>query len=206
MIRSIVFDMGQVLIRFDRETFIRRLDVSEEDAKLLLREVFLSLEWVRMDWGSLTDEEAARSICKRMPQRLHEAVWQLVTRWDQPLLPMEGMEELIRDLKNAGYGIYLLSNASVRQHEYWPRIPCASLFDGTLISCDVGSIKPEKAIYQAFLEKFHLEPQECFFVDDSAVNVEGGCRLGMKGAVFHGDAEELRQKLVLEGILIGGLS
>ena len=58
MIRSIVFDMGNVLIRFDREYFIDRLGVSPEDKSLLMREVFQSLEWARMDRGSMTDEEA----------------------------------------------------------------------------------------------------------------------------------------------------
>lgn len=204
MIRNIVFDMGQVLIRFDRDYFISCLGVEGDDARLLLREVFLSLEWSRMDWGSLTDKEAAQSVCARLPERLHEAARRLVTMWDRPILPVEGMYHLIEELKNAGYGIYLLSNASVRQHEYWPRVPCAKFFDGTLISCDVGCIKPERAIYEAFLGKFGLKAEECLFVDDMSMNVEGGCRCGMRGIVFHGDAEELRQKLLKEGIQLAG--
>lgn len=204
MIRNIVFDMGQVLIRFDRDYFIRCLGVEGDDAQLLLREVFLSLEWSRMDWGSLTDEEAAQSVCARLPERLHEAARKLVTMWDRPILPVEGMYHLIEELKAAGYGIYLLSNASVRQHEYWPRVPCAKFFDGTLISCDVGCIKPERAIYEAFFEKFGLKAEECLFVDDMSMNVEGGCRCGMRGIVFHGDAKELRQKLKKEGIRLVG--
>lgn len=202
MIRNIVFDMGQVLILFDRAFFIRRLGVEEEDAELLLREVFLSREWAQMDWGTIDDEQASVSVCRRLPERLHDAARKLVTMWDRPILPIEGIYELIEELKNAGYGIYLLSNASVRQHDYWPRIPCAKFFDGTLISCDVGSIKPERAIYEAFLKKFGLQAEECFFVDDQAANVEGGCRCGMQGAVFHGDAAELRRKLRQAGVSV----
>lgn len=202
MIRNIVFDMGQVLIRFDRDFFIRRLGIEGDDAKLLLREVFLSLEWAQMDWGSVTDEEAAASICRRLPERLHDAAGKLVTMWDRPILPVEGIYELVGELKGAGYGIYLLSNASVRQHDYWPGIPCAKFFDGTLISCDVGSIKPERAIYEAFLEKFGLRAEECFFVDDLPANVEGGRRCGMQGAVFHGDTAELREKMRQAGIRV----
>ena len=51
MIRNILFDMGNVLIYFDRNLFMDRLGVSEEDKKLLMREVFLSVEWVCMDRG-----------------------------------------------------------------------------------------------------------------------------------------------------------
>ena len=150
MIRNIVFDMGQVLIRFDRDFFIRRLGVEGDDAKLLLREVFLSLEWAQMDWGSISDEQAAVSVCARLPERLHDAAEKLVTMWDRPILPIEGMYELVEQLKAAGYGIYLLSNASVRQQDYWPRIPCSRFFDGTLVSWEVGSVKPEREIYLAF--------------------------------------------------------
>lgn len=192
--------MGQVIIRFDRDLFIRRLGIEGEDAQRLMREVFLSLEWAQMDWGSITDEQAAASVCRRLPERLHDAARKLVTMWDRPILPIDGMEELIGQLKAAGYGVYLLSNASVRQHDYWPRVPCAKLFDGTLISCDVGSIKPERAIYEAFLRKFDLRAEECFFVDDLAANVEGARRCGMRGAVFHGDAAELRGKLRQAGV------
>lgn len=199
-IRHIVFDMGQVLIHFDHSMFIRRLGIEGGDAELLLREVFLSLEWAQMDWGALTDAEAVRAICARLPERLHGAAEKLVTEWDRPILPMEGMYELVEALKAAGYGIYLLSNAGFRQHKYWSRIPCQRFFDGTLISCDVGFVKPERGIYEAFLAKFGLRAEECLFVDDAPANVEGARRCGMRGIVFHEDAAELRERLSAAGV------
>ena len=45
MIKNILFDMGNVLIRFDRNLFLDRLDLSREDKKILYREVFASVEW-----------------------------------------------------------------------------------------------------------------------------------------------------------------
>lgn len=118
MIRNVVFDMGQVLIRFDGRYFIRRQGIPEADQELVWNQVFRSLEWMQMDRGSKTEEEAVAAILPRIPQRLHEAVRLLVTRWDDPLIPIPGMFELIQELKENGYGIYLLSNASRRQHEY----------------------------------------------------------------------------------------
>lgn len=200
MIRNILFDMGNVLIYFDRNLFMDRLGVAEEDKKLLMREVFLSVEWVRMDRGSMREADAVESCCKRLPQRLHEAAEKLIAMWDRPILPIPGMYELIRELKEKGYGIYLLSNASYRQHEYWPRIECSKFFDGTLISADEGVIKPQPEIYRLILERFSLKAEECFFIDDVPANIEGALYCGIPGAVFYNDVEYLRKNLREAGV------
>lgn len=200
MIRNIVFDMGQVLLRFDRDYFITRLGIEGEDKELLKREVFLSLEWARMDRGSLTDEEAALSVCRRLPERLHDAARKLVQMWDRPILPIPGMYELIEELKGKGYGIYLLSNASYRQHDYWPRVEASKFFDGTLISADEKVVKPQPEIYRLLLERFDLKAEECFFIDDVPANIEGAFFCGIPGAVFHGDAVLLRRDLRAAGV------
>lgn len=194
--------MGNVIIRFDPELFMLRLGLGEEDRKLLRREVFLSLEWSRMDRGSLTDEEAAELICRRVPERLHDAVKKLVGMWDRPILPVEGIYELIEELKGMGYGMYLLSNASLRQHDYWPRVPASKFFDGTLISADVGLVKPQPEIYRLLCERFSLIPEECVFIDDSTPNAEGAYFCGINALVFHGDADEIRLKLNELGVKV----
>ena len=202
MIRNILFDMGNVLIRFDRDYFIDRLGVAQEDKPLLMREVFQSVEWVQMDRGSIVEEQAVEQICKRLPERLHDAVEKLVAMWDRPILPIEGMYELVEELKNAGYGIYLLSNASLRQHEYWPRIPASVFFDGTIISADEQVMKPGAEYYLRALNRFGLKAQECFFVDDVPANVEGALFCGISGAIFRGDAKLLRQQMRENGIAV----
>ena len=134
MIRNIVFDMGNVMIYFNKNLFLDRAGVTGEDRRLLERIVFDSLEWARLDRGSLLEPEAERLMCSRLPERLHGYVREFVYDWDKPLYPVRGMAPLVRELKEKGYGIYLLSNAASRQHEYWPRIPASRFFDGTLIS------------------------------------------------------------------------
>ncbi len=200
MIRNIVFDMGNVLVRFDPDLFLERIGAAEEDRPLFKREVFKSLEWAQMDRGSLTDEEAVPLMCRRLPARLHAAAEDLVCRWDLPILEIEGSFELVRELKELGYRIYLLSNASLRQHEYWPRVRASRYFDGTFISADVKLIKPQPEIFQLFLETFALKPEECFFIDDSNYNIEGALNSGMSGAIFHGDVGQIRAKLREAGV------
>ena len=200
MIRNILFDMGNVLIYFDREVFMDRLGVSEEDKKLLMRQVFLSVEWVRMDRGSMVEADAVASCCTRLPERLHETAEKLIAMWDRPILPIPGMYELIEELKGKGYGIYLLSNASLRQHEYWPRIEASRFFVGTLISADEGVIKPQPEIYRLILERFNLKAEECFFIDDVPANIEGALCCGIPGAVFYNDVAYLRRNLREAGV------
>ena len=202
MIRNIIFDMGNVLLRFDRQVFLDRLEISEEDKQLLLQEVFLSPEWVEMDRGTLREETAEPIMCSRLPSHLHGAVHQLASCWDQPILPMEGMQELVQDLKAAGYGIWLLSNASVRQREYWPRVPGSELFDGTLISAEEGVMKPAPEIYRLCLDRFGLKAEECFFIDDVPANIAGAREVGISGTVFYADAIRLREELRQAGVRI----
>ena len=201
MIRHIVFDMGNVIIRFDPSLFMDREGITDPaDRELILSELFQSVEWAQMDSGVLTEETAEPLILPRIPVRLRDNVHHLLFNWSDPQDMIPGMEILVRRLKNAGYGIWLLSNASKMQHRYWPKIPASTLFDGTLISCDVGYVKPMREIYQAFTDKFGLIPDECLFIDDSAANAAGAIACGWHGIAFHGSSEELREKLHEFGI------
>ena len=203
MIKNILFDMGQVLIRFDRDYFMTRLGVSEEDRPLLMREIFLSVEWVQMDRGTLCEAEAFCKIAPRLPERLHDAAKKLIEMWDRPILEIEGMYELVEELKTMGYGIYLLSNASIRQHEYWPKIPGWQFFDGKVISADEKIMKPHPDYYRIALERFGLKPEKCFFIDDVPANIEGALFCGISGAVFHKDVSLLRSQLRAAGVTVG---
>ena len=200
MIKHIVFDMGNVLVRFDPGLFMDRLGVEAADRTLLTREVFKSLEWAQMDRGTLTDEEGCALMCRRLPEHLHETARQLVLAWDRPILEIEGSFDLVRELKELGYGIWLLSNASLRQHEYWPRVPASRYFDGTLISADVKLIKPQPEFYRLLFETFSLRPEECFFIDDNNYNIEGALNSGMRGAIYHGDMGGIRARLREAGV------
>ena len=202
MIRNIVFDMGQVLIRWVPDLLVEHLELPEEDRALLKARVFGTVQWVQLDRGTITEEEASAAVRKTLPERLHGAADTLIFDWwKRPLVPMPGMEELIRELKGKGYGIYLLSNASIRLRSYFGRIPGSDCFDGLLVSAEEKHIKPEREIFETLYARFGLKPEECFFVDDSPANVEGALRTGMAGAVFRGDTRELREEMTARGIL-----
>ena len=75
MIRNIVFDMGNVMIRFDPGYFITREGITDPaDRKLVMNELFRSVEWAQMDSGVLTEETAEPLVLSRVPDRLKEHV------------------------------------------------------------------------------------------------------------------------------------
>lgn len=201
MIRNIIFDMGQVLIRWTPTQIASLLELPAKDVQLVERELLRSVEWILLDRGTITEADAVESVCARLPEHLHDGVRQLVTGWwNWPLVPVDGMAQLVRELKSMGYGIYLLSNASSRLHEFFNRIPGAECFDGKLVSADHGLLKPQSEIYWTLYAQFALNPAECVFVDDLPSNVDGAMLTGMTGLVFHGDVSRLRRELRALGV------
>lgn len=201
MIRNIIFDMGEVLIYFRPESFLDRYEISWEDKDLLYREVFRGMEWPLLDWGALNDAEALERIRPRIPERLHGIAGELVSMWDRPIEPIPGMAELVKGLKEAGYGIYLLSNASLRHPEYWDRVPGSEYFDGLMVSAFEKLVKPDPAIYQAMMDRFGLDVSECVFIDDAPVNIAGAYLAGLDGIIFRG-VEDLKDRLAERGISV----
>lgn len=200
MIRNIIFDMGGVLVHYEPPHFVDLLGVSAEDKALLLREVFNTVAWTRMDHGTIGEGEAAAAMKAGLPPRLHGEVDRLMEWWELELRPMEGMEDLLAELKTLGYRLYLLSNATVRQPEYFDRVPASRYLDGRMVSAFCKLLKPQHEIFEAMLREFGLEAGECFFVDDSAANVEGAYCAGIAGAVFDGDVSRLRRELNAAGV------
>lgn len=192
--------MGGVLIEWRPDKLIARLGLEGEDAALLMREIFREQEWVGLDRGRLHEEQALAIYRARLPERLHEAAVRCVYWWRDPLWPIPGMRELIRELKELGYGIWLLSNATSALHGYFSRIPGSEYFDGMLVSADHLLLKPQHEIYEKLYETFSLDPAACFFIDDYPGNLDGSIMTGMNGAVFDGDVARLRRKLRAAGV------
>ena len=135
-----------------------------------------------------------------LPERLHDATRGLIEKWDDPIVPVEGMLELLQALKAKGYRLYLLSNAATRQPIYWARAEASKLMDGALISAEVKLLKPDPQIYRTFLRKFALRPEECVFIDDTPINVEGALYENMAGIVFNMDVAALAESLHALGV------
>ena len=196
MIRNFVFDMGKVIIRFDPEAFMDRSCISdEEDRKMIREKIYGSDLWIQMDMGYLDEKKMCEIVKPLFPEHLQDYLPDLIAGWCDPIETIDGMDELVFDLKRQGYGIYLLSNASVMQREYWPNVACSSAFDGVVVSAFEHVMKPEEDFYRILLDRYDLKAEECVFIDDRKNNVEAAEKLGMTGVVFDGDALKLKETI-----------
>lgn len=190
MIKNIVFDMGGVLMDFDGRKQAAAF-CPEGDQELFYREVFGSEEWKLLDEGMITYEAAEESILTRLPLEMAAMCREALAHWQDFMQPLPEMNELAVDLKKAGYRLYLCSNASLRFHSYRDRIPALKEFDGVLLSAEEKCLKPAAKIFHRLYQKFALDPQECFFIDDVEANIAGAKETGMDGIVFSPDKAEV---------------
>nr|MDE5561137.1 HAD family phosphatase [Bacteroidaceae bacterium] len=97
---------------------------------------------------------------------------------------MEGMRDLLLQLKKEGFMLYGITNWSSKVYHIMEQYPIFQLLDGWVISSEEKLLKPEPEIYLCLCERFGLKPSECLFTDDKTENVEGARRVGMSGIVF----------------------
>ncbi len=201
MIKNIIFDMGQVIVKYDPAFFIERIGINDvEDKEKLLREIYHSIEWSMIDHGLLDENDAYKIIENRLPDYLKEYAYPLVCEWYKPLIPIQGAYNLVRELKEKGYHLFLLTNACKSHPDYWQNCEVASLFEDTLVSSLVLLLKPQAEIYHLALNKFNIKADETLFIDDNMTNCEMAVYCGLHSMVFHGDYQEIREKMNNLGI------
>jgi FMN phosphatase YigB (HAD superfamily) len=105
----------------------------------------------------------------------------------------------LRKAKEHGLKTALLSNAD----GWWqPPAAFAGLFDAAILSGEVGLAKPEIEIYLLTAAKLDLEPRECVFVDDLAINVRGAAQAGMVGVHHRSTRSTLEELEILLAIAL----
>lgn len=197
MIKNIIFDMGKVLMNYDAYRCCEQFLDDPADREMIANYLFASGEWILLDMGVISEEFGMTRIKQRLPLRLHKAADLCMEHWHEYCMwPIEGMAELIKDLKQTGYSIYLCSNASLRMLDNQKLIAGIEYFDGVLFSAEVRCMKPQKEMYEHLFSRFHLNPAECFFIDDLIINIEGAKACGMDGHwFFDKDVERLKNVL-----------
>ena len=183
---NFIFDFGNVLVDFKTVVYLTGLFPDRSLVEKMYNIVFKSLEWLKMDQGLLTHNEAKEILCAREPDYQLE-IFRTIDNANDIVSRMNETIELLPKLKASGHRLYYLSNMHVEirdylleNHEY------IDMFDGGVFSCDINLIKPSPEIYRYIINKYDLIPGECVFFDDVEENVSAAEKEGMKGVLFTG--------------------
>ncbi len=195
MIKNVVLDMGNVLLDFRPEYVMDQFCSSEEEKDVIRRELFEGPEWPLGDRGDIKDKDRFDLVKVRVPEKYHEALKNCALHWDICMDPLEGAKEFCEKVKEKGYKIFVLSNASDLFYVYFPKFLPLVFFDGVFVSSDYLMLKPDVEIYKTFLDKYGLKGEECLFIDDRQDNIEGAGKAGLNTFRFEGDYEKVLDQL-----------
>lgn len=197
VIKNIVCDMGNVLLRYDPQAPLDAFCSSEAEKELIRRELFEGPEWAQGDEGLIRDEDRFGLVRERVPEEHWPALEQCCRRWFLFMDPMPGAREFCAACKSRGYGLYILSNASNAFYWYFPDFLPLDYFDGIVVSADVRLLKPDRRIYEHLLACYGLKGEECLFLDDLLPNVEGARAAGLNAFHFQGDFQRVKREYKL---------
>lgn len=200
-IKFIYFDLGNVILNFDHELGCQNIaKLCGMDAEKVRKLVFESELQHRYESGDLSTAEFYEEFCKQSGTRpnLGELCYaaSAIFKLNVPVV------SVVTQLKLAGHRMGILSNTCEAHWQYATQKPFGLLnhfFEVIVLSYEIGSMKPEKKIYDAAIEMSGVEAGEIFFMDDRPENVEAACEAGMDAVVFE-NGEQLFNELRLRNV------
>lgn len=205
MIRTFLFDLGNVLVHFSAEQMWRQIgavcNCPDERVRELLFESGLLAELER---GRISEQDAYRRFTDSLDtdadlDRLRLAVCDIFSL-NAPMMPV------LDALKSQGHRLILFSNTSLA-HFRWieQQFDVLQRFDDCITSYEVGAAKPEPAMFETALERIQCIPADCFYADDIQENIDAGRRHGLQAELYR-DTETLLRQLEQHGIQATGVS
>jgi 2-haloacid dehalogenase len=193
-IRSIIFDFGGVLIRWDPHIlFAKYFSDNSKAIDNFLDEINFHTWNLEQDKG-YPFEKAVKELISQFPQ-YENLIKAYDYEWEESIIGLipETVEILLR-LKSNGKHLYGLTNWSsekfsiVRQ-----KYTIFEVFEDIVVSGEVRLIKPDPAIFNYFLQKHNYLPVDCLLVDDSKQNIDSARMLGFKTIHFQSPGQLKRQ-------------
>lgn len=201
MTKSVIFDLGAVLIQWDAAlAFADNFDTRDQ-AEDWMRQIGFD-GWNRQQDGGRSFADglaAAREQHGALADPLdgYLAAFHLTIE-----KPVPGSWDIVDALLARDVPLYAITNWAAETWpaavETYPRL--TQVFRDIVVSGQAGLLKPDAAIYRLLLDRNGLQPQDCIFIDDSASNVEGARALGIDAILFT-DAEALGHALAARGLL-----
>jgi len=186
MIRSVIFDIGMVLVNFCWQDMLKELGFEGETFEKVADATMRNPLWQDFDRGTWPTDELIRRFVSNAPEYKNEieTVFQnmdkIVTLYDYSM-------DWIRQLKADGYRVYILSNIPERVHldNLEDKLRFLKEVDGAVLSYQEKLLKPERRIYEVLCERYGITPEQAVFFDDKLENVEAAREFGLNAIQFH---------------------
>ncbi len=187
MIKTVIFDIGNVLMDFQWMEYMHSLYGEDESKISIINDAIWGKGyWQAMDRGEISGDEIIRKVIEVAPiyekelRKTLEGAGKAMHKFDYAI-------PWIKELKDMGKQVLYLSNYSeFAMDANRGVLDFLPYMDGGIFSCYVKMAKPDHAIYHALCEKYSLEPSECVFTDDMPENIEAAKECGFEGVLFEG--------------------
>ncbi len=201
MIKNLIFDCSDTLLRFGGLNWLREVTGNEDRAMHIHRTMFLLPEWPIYDKGGLDAETVKEKLRAALDGGDRELGLQYFDEWYRKHTVIEGIPELLNELKEKGYRLYVLSDYPECFEYVWESFAeFFKIFDGRGVSYELHARKREKKAFPLMLERYGLKAEESYFVDDLYLNTDAAVECGL-GAHLFTTTENLRKELEELGIL-----
>jgi putative hydrolase of the HAD superfamily len=183
-IHNIVFDIGNVVVRWNPALIAERTFGAERGTADYAIELFGAPIWRAINLGHLSETEAKLAYGRDHGLSAEEAdVLFFHVKDSQELVP--GTTDLIARLASRNYRLFALTDnvheivAHLKdRYDFWDH------FEGAAVSAELGVLKPSAEIYRHLLDTYGLVAEETLFLDDMPANAQGARDVGMHGLVF----------------------
>lgn len=201
MIKTVIFDIGKVLVDFCFDEFIARYGYPKDILDRIRKATLDGGFWKELDRGVLSYEEVLEKFISLDPE-LEPQIRKLFADTTGIVLKREYAIPLIKKLRAEGYQVLALSNFPEKVYlENKEPMNFLEEMDGHILSYRDKVIKPDAAIYELLRSRYGFEPQECVFIDDLQENLDAADKLSWNTICFR-SYEQMLEELRALGVRI----
>jgi glucose-1-phosphatase len=184
-IEALLFDLGKVLVDFDFDLGMKRFAARTSLSPDQFKSIILEQNWVRQyEHGQISSADYHRYLLDH--GKLDMTIDEFHDAWSSVFLPDPIVPEQLLATLKARYPLILVSNTNESHAEFINRnYNVLDYFDHKIFSHEVGSMKPDRRIYDAAIKVSGKSPEALFFTDDRPENIESAARLGIRAHQFH---------------------
>lgn len=188
MIRNILFDIGNVIVRFDFTRAIQKVAPLSDVPDVMQALAEIDADKIAYEDGKISRQKFLESVFRVLKFRGKDE--DFIEAWQGVFWANEPMHDLVRKL-HGNYPLYLLSNTNCMHVEGLIRdYDLFGLFTGAIYSHEAQASKPHPAIYEALQRQYAVKPEETFFIDDLEPNIATARSLGFHTHHYHHDRHD----------------